>query len=289
MKKKVFSIICLILIVASIATITVFATKALRPSWVQSKMGKGFSEDDAYKIMAIVNLSDEDQSKDVEKKFKELGDWNEVAKFYNVDLKSFNDFVAMQHQVAADLQMPEKVYKEMQKDGMTDEECYRLAMHIRNAGLDIETTWNAMEKGKTLDEVIKENADLKTAQMQAATDFAFGKIDEKEYIKTMHKLDNKMTEKEIYELAEKERVSWTESRKAATGITEEEIALAQSAGITNVLQMCELKDAEKLSNLNYEEMLSEVKTGKDMKTVIKENRSETKIKALQEKHKSENK
>ena len=252
-------------------------------------MGKGFSEDDAYKIMAIVNLSDEDQSKEVEKKFKELGDWNEVAKFYNVDLKSFNDFVAMQHQVAADLQMPEKVYKEMQKDGMTDEECYRLAMHIRNAGLDIETTWNAMEKGKTLDEVIKENADLKTAQMQAATDFVFGKIDEKEYIKTMHKLNNKMTEEEIYAFAEKERVSWTKSRRAATGITEEEIAQAKEAGITNVLQMCELKDAEKLSNLDYEDMLSEIKGGKDMKAVIKENRSEAKIKALQEKHKSESK
>ncbi len=289
MKRKLISMICLILIVASIATITVFATKALKPSWVQSKMGKGFSEDDAYKIMAIVKLSDEDQSKDVEKKFKELGDWNEVAKFYNVDLKPFDDFVAMQHQIAADLQMPEKVYKKMQKDGMTDEECYRLAMHIRNAGLDIETTWNAMEKGKTLDEVIKENADLKTAQMQAATDFVFGKIDEKEYIKTMHKLDNKMTEKEIYELAEKERVSWTKSRKAATGITEEEIAHAKDAGITNILQMCELKDAEKLSELSYKEMLSEVKTGKDMKTVIKENRSEEKIKALKEKHKSESK
>lgn len=289
MKRKLISIICLILIVASIATITVFATKALMPAWVQHKMGKGFSEDDAYKIMAIVNLSDEDQSKDVEKKFKELGDWNEVATFYNVELKAFNDFVAMQHQVAADLQMPEKVYKEMQKDGMTDEECYRLAMHIRNAGLDIETTWNAMEKGKTLDEVIKENNDLKTAQMQAATDFAFGRIDEKEYIKTMHKLDNKMTKEEIDALAEEERANWIKLRRAATGITEEEIAQAKEAGITNVLQMCELKDAEKLSDLSYEEMLSEVKTGKDMKTVIKENRSETKIKALQEKHKSESK
>lgn len=125
--------------------------------------------------------------------------------------------------------------------------------------------------------------------MQAATDFVFGKIDEKEYIKTMHKLDNKMTEKEIYELAEKERASWIKLRKAATGITEEEIEHAKEAGITNVLQMCELKDAEKLSNLDYEEMLSEVKTGKDMKTVIKENRSEEKIKALKEKHKSESK
>ncbi len=289
MKKKLFAFMSVILVVASIATITVFATKALRPSWVQSKMGKGFSEDDAYKIMAIVNLSDEDQSKDVEKKFKELGDWNEVAKFYNVELKAFNDFVAMQHQIAADLQIPEKVYKEMQKDGMTDEECYRLVMHIRNAGLDIETTWNAMEKGKTLDEIIKENAELKTAQMQAATDFVFGKIDEKEYIKTMHKIDNKMTEKEIYEIAEKERVSWTKSRRAATGITEDEIRKAKDAGITNVLQMCELKDAEKLSNLDYEDMLSEIKDGKDMKAVIKENRSEAKIKALQEKHKSESK
>jgi len=287
MKKKAISIISVILIAASIATITVFATKALRPSWVQSKMGKGFSEDDAYKIMAIVELSDEDQSKDIEKKFKELGDWNAVAKFYNVDLKSFNDFVAMQHQIAADLQMPEKVYKEMQKAEMTDEECYRLAMHIRNAGLDIETAWKAMEKGKTLDELIKENNELRSAQLQAATDFVFGRIDEKEYIKTIRKLDNKMTEEEIYALAEKERVSWTKSRKAATGITEEEIVLAQNAGITNVLQMCELKDAEKLCDLSYREMLDEVKSGKNMKDVIKDSRSEEKIKALQEKHKSE--
>lgn len=287
MKKKLVSIICLILIVASITTITVFATKALRPSWVQSKMGKGFSEDDAYKIMAIVKLSDEEQSKDVEKKFKELGDWNEVAKFYGVDLASFDEFVTMQRQIAAELQVPEKVYKEMQKAGMTDEECFRIAMHIRNAGLDIETTWKAMEKGKSLDELIKENNELKSAQLQAATDFVFGKIDKKEYIKTMHKLDDKMTEEEIYALAEKERASWTKLRKAATGITEEEIARAMDAGITNVLQMCELKDAEKLSDLSYEEMISEVKIGKDMKTVIKENRSEAKIKALQEKHKGE--
>jgi hypothetical protein len=74
MKKKVISIMAVILIVASIATIPVFATKVLTPDWVQHKISKGFTEDDAYKIMAIVKHSGDRKSKNVEKKYEELGD-----------------------------------------------------------------------------------------------------------------------------------------------------------------------------------------------------------------------
>lgn len=276
MKKKIYAITIALLVVASITTITVLA-KTLHSDWVEKKLEKGYTETDAYSMLAIMALADENVSAFVEQKYKELGDWEKVAKHYNVDLEEFNTFVDNQIQATKDLEIPDDIYSEMIASGMTDEECKELARSSHTAQFDIETVWKAKQAGKTVNDLIKERTALKNEQSQAATDLAFGKISEKEYLEKMQKLSPDMPMSEIIEFAVKERKEWMNFRKAASGITDEEIALAEKAGMTDFFAICRMKDAEKISKLTFTEMVAEVKKGVSVDKVISNNISSSKI------------
>ena len=276
MKKKIYAITIALLVVASITTITVLA-KTLHSDWVEKKLEKGYTETDAYSMLAIMALADENVSAFVEQKYKELGDWEKVAEHYNVDLEEFNVFVENQIQAAKDLAIPDDIYSEMIAAGMTDEECKELARSSHTAQFDIETVWKAKQAGKTVNDLIKERTALKNEQSQAATDLAFGKISEKEYLEKMQKLSPDMPMSEIIEFAVNERKEWMNFRKAASGISDEEIALAEKAGMTDFFAICRIKDAEKFSKLTFTEMIVEVKKGVSVDKVISDNISTSKI------------
>ena len=266
------------LVITSITTITVLA-KTLHSDWVKQKLEKGYTETDAYSILAIMALTDENVSAFIEQKYNELGDWEKVAKHYNVDLQEFNTFVENQIQIAKNLEIPDDIYAKMVASGMTDEECKDLARRAHNAQIDIKTVWEAKQDGKTVNDLIKERTKLKTEQSQAATDLAFGKISEKEYLEKMQKLSPDMPMSEIIEFAAKQRKGWMEFRKATSGITDAEIALAQNAGMTDFFAICRMKDAEKFSKLTFAEMVTEVQKGADVDKVIKDNVSSVKVEA----------
>jgi len=276
MKKKFYAITIALLVVASITTITVLA-KTIHSDWVEKEIEKGYTETDAYSVMAIMVLSKENVSAFVEQKYKELGDWEKVAKHYNVDLEEFNVFVANQIQAAKDLEIPDDIYAEMTASGMTDAECKEFARLSHNAQIDIATTWKAKQNGKTINDLIKERTALKNAQGQAAADLTFGKITEKEYMAKMQELSPDMPMSEIIAFATNERKHWMEFRKAASGITDEEIALAEKAGMTDFFAICRMKDAEKISKLTFAEMVVEVKKGVSVDKVISDNISTSKI------------
>lgn len=278
MKKKIYAIIIALLVVASITTISVLA-KTIHSDWVEKKIEKGYTKTDAFSMMAIMVLSHENVSAFVEQKYKELGDWEKVAEHYDVDLEEFNTFVDNQIQLAELLEIPDDIYSEMTASGMTDAECKEFARLSHNAQIDIATTWEAKQNGKTISDLIKERTALKNAQGQAATDLAFGKISEKEYMAKMQELSPDMPMSEILEFAIKERKEWMNFRKAASGINDEEIALAQKAGITDFFAICRMKDAEKISKLTFAEMVVEVKKGADTDKVITENISSVKVEA----------
>ena len=286
MKKKIYAIIIAVLVVASITTITVLA-KTIHSDWVEKKIDKGYTETDAYSMMAIMVLSEENVSAFVEQKYKELGDWEKVAEHYNIDLAEFNAFVANQIQVAKDLEIPDDVYAEMSASGMTDAECKEFARLSHNAQFDIAITWEAKQNGKTINELIKERTALKNAQGQAAADLTFGKITEEEYMAKMQELSPDMPMSEILAFATKERKHWMEFRKAASGITDEEIALAQKAGMTDFFAICRMKTAEKISKLTFAEMVHEIQKGADIEKVITENVSSTKVEAAKASVKTE--
>lgn len=278
MKKKIYAITIALLVIASITTITVLA-KTLHSDWVEKKLEKGYTETDAYSMLAIMALADENVSAFVEQKYRELGDWEKVAEYYNVDLEEFNVFVENQIQAAKDLAIPDDIYSEMIASGMTDEECKELARSSHTAQFDIETVWKAKQEGKTVNDLIKERTELKNEKSQAATDLAFGKITEKEYMTKMQKLSPDMPMSEIIEFAAKEKKEWMNFRKAASGITDEEIALAEKAGMTDFFAICRMKDAEKISKLTFAEMVIEVKKGADVDKVITDNVSTEKVEA----------
>ena len=275
MKKKIYAI-TITLLIASITTITVFA-KTIHFDWIKNKMEKGYSETDAYSIQAIMVLSKENVSAFVEQKYRELNDWEKVAQYYGVDLADFNEFVKNQMQATKDLEIPDDIYAEMVKSGMTDEECREFARLTHNAQIDIATTWEAKKNGKTIGDLIKERTALKNEQSQAATDLAFGKISEKEYFEKMQTLSPDMPMSEIIEFAAKEKKEWMNFRKASSGITDEEIAFAEKAGMTDFFEICRIKEIEKISKLTFEEMVAEVQKGVDVDKVISNNISSSKI------------
>ena len=283
MKKKLMTIIAVTLVIASIATITVFATKSFKPSWLQKKMDKGFTEDDAYKIMAMAELSGEKISKRIEKQYKKTNDWAQIAEHYDVDMEEFNNLVSMKKKWIKELDMPEKIYNEMKAEGMTDDECMSLSEQARNFRIDIKKMWKEIKKGKTTEEIIKEDTKMKNAMLTAAADCVYGKITEKEYIKRAKELDSDMSKEEIIAFLEENKAEWVRASKESSGITEEEIALAESMGITDIIQLCRIKDREIISDLSFEEMLEQVKQGQEINTVLKNSVSETKIKAHKEK------
>lgn len=282
MKKKIYAITIAMLVAASITTITALA-KTIHSDWIMQKINKGYTEIDAYSILAIMVLADENVSAFVEQKYRELGDWEEVAEYYNVDIEEFNEFVENQIQITKDLEIPDNIYEEMKAFGMTDEECKDFARLSKNAQMDIATTWEAKKNGKTINDLIKERTALKNAQGQAAADLAFGKITEKEYITKMQELSPDMPMSEILNFAIKEKKHWMEFRRAGTGLTDEEIALAEKAGITDFFAVCRMKDAEMISNLTFAEMVAEAKKGADVDKLIKDNISADKIEALKSK------
>ena len=278
MKKKIYAIIIALLVVASITTVTVLA-KTIHSDWVKTKMEKGFTETDAYSMMGIMVLSGENVSAFVEQRYKELGDWEKVAEHYGVDIEEFNSFVEEQIYLAELLEIPDDIYAEMKASGMTDAECKEFARNSHTAQIDIATTWEAKQNGKTISDLIKERTALNNAKGQAAADLAFGKITEEEYMAKMQELSPDMPMSEILAFATKERKEWMEFRKAASGITDEEIALAEKAGMTDFFAICRMKSSEKISNLTFAEMVSEVQKGADVEKVITENVSSTKVEA----------
>ncbi len=280
-RKKLYTILAVILTLAVLTTVTVYA-KVIRSSWVEKKMANGFTETDAYSILAIIQLSEENVSALIEKKYKELGDWDKVAEYYGINLDDFHASVNDQISIAKATEIPDDIYNEMIAEGMSDEECKDFARRTVTAQMDIETTWAGHKEGKTINDLIKERTELKTAQAQAATDLAFGKISTTEYTEIMEKLAPDMTISEILAYADKEINGWMEMRKATSGITDAEIMIAQKAGFkgsAGFLDACRMKDAEKLSNLTFGEMVTQVKNGASVDEVITKNISQTKVEA----------
>lgn len=82
---------------------------------------------------------------------------------------------------------------------------------------------------------------------------------------------------EIIEFAAKERKSLRRFMIASSGITEEEIAFAEKCGMTNVIDMCRIKNAEKISDKSYAELIQIVKSGESVDSVVKNYISTSKI------------
>ena len=93
----------------------------------------------------------------------------------------------------------------------------------------------------------------------------------------MQTLSPDMPMSEIIEFAAHEKKEWMNFRKASSGITDEEIAFAEKAGMTDFFEICRIKEIEKISKLTFEEMVAEVQEGVDVDKVISNNISSSKI------------
>lgn len=266
MKKRIIFTVILVLVVTAS---TVFA-KTFKNITMERKLKEGYSETDVYSMLAIISNCEEKSMPVIESKYKELGSWEAVAEYYNIKPIDYEMSYKFQSELEEKLAIPDETYAEMINSGMTEEECQEFSMKANNAKINVVTAWEAQKNGKTIRNLIKERTALKTSKAQAATDYTFGKITEEEYIKKMKSLSPEMPMSEIIEFAAKDRREWRDARIAGSGITEQEIALAEKCGITDIFEMCRMKDAEKFSGKPFAEMASEVKKGTSVDAVIKQ-------------------
>lgn len=278
-RKSIYIIITTVLVIALVATSTVYA-KVARSTWIENKLKQGFSEDDVYSILAILKLSDENFSPAIEQKYEELKDWDVVAESYGINLTDFHMFVDSQKTIEARLDIPDDIYNEMIEAGMSNSQRRDFAVQTYNAKMDIETTWSAYKDGKTIEDLVEERNANKTEIAQAATDLATGKIKEMEYLKKVSALAPDMTDAEITEYAKDVASDLVAMRTSASGITAEELAMGTRAGFSSVqqiLELCRMKEASELSTLSFEEMVAQVKNGASVDSVIKNNISQEKV------------
>ena len=285
MKRKYLTIVLVVLAIASVTAATVYA-KTFKNITVERQTSLGYTADDAYSMLAIISNSNEKNINVIKEKYKELGSWEAVADSYKISKRNFED--SKRAMLEADqLELPDDIYKEMRESGMTDDECQSIMFRAYANKYDIKVVWDAMKNGKTLGDLINEKAELENKKSQAATDLAFGNITQEEYIEKMQKLSPEMKMSEILEFAAIERKGWREMRVAGSGISEEEISMAQKAGMKDIFKICQLKDASKFSSKSFAEMVDLIEKGEDFDAVISSNIDNEKIIKAQEQAKKE--
>lgn len=287
MKRKVRTLIIVMVVIASITTVTVLGKATFKNKTVERKIAQGYSEQDVYSMLSIISLCNEKSMPVIEEKYKELGSWDAVVKYYNINPLDYEMKIKNILEVEKNLEIPDDIYEEMIDSGMTDEECKEFSISAFNSKIDIRTVWKEKQKGKTVNDLIKERTKFNNEKLQAATDYTFGKISEKEYIKKMQSLSPDMSMTDIIEFADKENKEWKKHRIKSSGITDKEIELAKKAGMTDVLEMCRLKDAEKFSNIIFSDMVMQVQKGNSVDSVVRKNINAEKVKAIQKKYISE--
>lgn len=139
-------------ILAALMLTTVSANvKVLYHKSINDEVAMGKSLEDACGATAILVLSEENVPDLVYQKHRELGSWEKTAEYYGVDLDEFEANIRGYKK-----EIPDDVYDEMKSSGMTDDECYDFARRSGNVQMDIAVTWEAKKKGKTINDLIKE-------------------------------------------------------------------------------------------------------------------------------------
>lgn len=276
MKKRIYAVVTVLVLLVSLTTVTAFA-KTFKDKNVERKMAQGYTKEEVYSMLAIISLSDENSMPVIEEKYKELGSFDAVREYYGISSANFETNLKNMMELEEKTEIPDEIYNEMIASGMTEDECYKLAISAINGNFDIETVWEGKKNGKSVNDLIKERKAVQDAKGQAAADYVFGRIEATDYTQIMNKLSPEMSIGEILDFAQTEKKSWMKFRKATSGITDEELEMASKAGIKDFFEACKMKDAEKLSNISFKEMLNQVEQGKNVNDVIKANVSIDKV------------
>ncbi len=275
MKRKFIWFVSIILVIIGISTSVVFA-KTFVSDWEESMLSSGYSEYDVNAIRTIKHFTGKD-SLLIRVKYAKLEDWDKVIEAYGISKSDFDSYMKSLSKYKESLDIPDKIYDEMKKTGMSEKECKELARKAFNEKIDIKTAWEAKAAGKTPNDIAKEKRQKSQEKAQTVNDFTFGRISKEEYYKKMKQYDTKMTEKEIEQIAEKDKQQWTEIMISTSGITQDEIDAAKKMGMTDVIDICKLKNAEKITEIKFDDMVKAYKTGVNVDDYIKKNISNQKI------------
>lgn len=242
---------------------------------IQYLTGMGYSEEEAYNAFAVFCLANP-ENRFVEAiivRYRNCGDWDEVFRFYHVDRDAVEKHIKDQKYALETSKIPYDIYQEMVEAGMTDEECQQFAwdvtvVHYSYEDINLETAWEAQKKGKTPADLLRERDAIENARANLVGKVATRQITVKECIETMKKDNPDMTMGEIIEFVNSKLKFNEELMIAVAELTDEERSQAEDIGMTNIFDVCYLKQSCRIFGFSYTELLEEIKNGTDVDTAV---------------------
>lgn len=267
MKKRI-SLVLLIVLVLAIVT-TVFAISADDP-FVQRVIERGYTQQDAKELSAVLVLSDENVIDYILQKYKALGDWKKVREAYGIDETEYQEHMKTQSEWQAILDRVPKGFMTSMKETMTREEINYFVNRMNIMDIDFEYAWKQYQSGKTTEEIIIEKKEAKDKQSEMDTKYILGKISTEEYVKAVADITNgdEITIGKILSDVQELRTEVRNRHRVESGITDEEIKYCEAQGMTNPMDMFQAKYISVGSNVSFDKVVESKLKYNDWITVV---------------------
>ncbi len=275
MKKKLIAIISVMLIAASLATVTAVATKALKEESIyeQRLRNNGYTKEDRMELEAIKYLSDENVSALIVQKKKELKDWKKVREYYKINESEYEEYITEKKLWQKDVDtMPQYILAEMEEKNWSDSEVRNFINRTNINKIDHKYAWEEIKKGKKLDDVVKEKKADNKVVSELTTEFVYSEMTVEEYEEKLSKISKRSDaeKKKIVKDAEKRRKQTWDRNKKESGITDAEIEYCKKSGITNPMDIYQAKSISKRNNVSLEKVVKAKKKHGDWTKAVAE-------------------
>ena len=252
-----------IIILGALIAVLLFTMSAgavdVNSSYGQKLLKAGYTENDIMAVNAIIALTDENVPGFVINKYDELGDWERVLEHYGIDEKDYKKFTNDQRLYKDCIKnIPESVTKEMKDAGWSSAEITNFMNRINISKIDAKYAWNECKKGKSIEELHKEKEKISRQIADLGNKLIWGNFTEKEYRDELQKIAMLDTA-EIDSITEKTKLQKQKvinSRIKESGLSDKEIEFCKKNGLTNVMDMCTLKNMSKRHGASFEKLVN---------------------------------
>lgn len=256
MKKRIAVILSILLVIATATT--VFAMYIDDP-YAQKLLEQGYTEEDIWSLNAIFLYSDVRVTKLIVQRYEELGDWEKVREYYNVDKEQYDNYIVGQQRWKDVLDaIPDTVMNGMKAEGWSQREINDFVNKINIHEIDSEYAWGEYKSGKTIDEIVQLKETEDKAISELTTKFVVSEMTIEEYESALSKLTtaNSITIGEILSEVKTLRTDVRNRHKLQSGITDKEIVYCMKNGMTNPMDMFQAKYFSKGNNVPFEDVVS---------------------------------
>lgn len=254
MKKKLLHVIALVLVVCSLVTITVLASR-MSQEYTKQLQEDGWTENDIAIFNEILDISKEQFPDKIREAFSRLKSWDEVKKEYGITEEKYVQWQFEKNLAEEILDIPQYIYDEMTERGYSTQEQRQFVFDVHSVQMDIEHVWAEIKNGKTLNQLFEERQQQEEEESEALTAFIIGDTDIETYNSKLESINSEAKISELLDYAVNLRKEVRERHIKSSGISEEEIELCREYGITNVMDMCQAKYISKGHNIDFQKVI----------------------------------